>query len=280
MSEPPLLELRAVTIRSGTTTVLDGVSLSIAKGATTIAMGQTGSGKSSLIKVAAGLVIPGSGELFLEGRPFDALGKKALLDFRRRSGFVFQDAALWANQSLYDNIAFPLRFHSPSISAAEADRAVRAAASMAGCRRDLSVRPADISAGEAKLVGLARALVLDPEILFLDDPFSRLDEGDRQKLSRLLAELRDGGKTMFLTGGTAELASRLADFVAVLREGRLGAFGSYDEAANWSDPRGLGLPSRLLPRARRGGLVAVWEDALADEEIARARPDVPAPEDI
>ncbi len=272
-----LLELRAVTLRGGAKTIIEGVSLSLAAGRSTVVMGASGSGKSSLIKIAAGIVPPDEGELLLGGRPFGSLPKKELLAFRRRSGFVFQDAALWANQSLFDNIAFPLRFHSPGLPPVELEARVKRAAERAGLRRGLSVRPSDISAAEAKLVGLARAIVLDPDILFLDDPMTDLDEGLREALSRLLVELGEAGATLVLTGASPELARRMADFVVVIGEGRLRAMGSYEEACAWASPTALGLPGRLLPRRRRGSLLGAWEEALTEDD--EEGPAGPAPEE-
>jgi len=268
MHEAPLVEVRGVSIRTAAKTVLDNVSLCIREGTTTVVMGRSGSGKSSLAKVAAGIVLPDEGELLLSGKPFGSLSKKALLEFRRRSGFVFQDAALWANQSLFDNVAFPLRFHRPTISQTELERAVATAIELAGCRHDLSARPADVSVGEAKIVGLARALVLDPDILYLDDPLSDSDETGRERLARLISGLRARGRTILVTGATPDLARRIADFVVVIGAGKIQASGDYGEASSWPDPVALGLPSRLAPRKGREGLVGSWEDALADDEQA------------
>lgn len=276
MPEAPLLELRGVSLRSGAVSALEGLSAGFEGAATALIFGPSGSGKSTLVKIAAGILLPTEGELFLEGRAFGSLGKKALLAFRRRSGFVFQDAALWANQSLYDNIAFPLRFHEPGSSPAEVEKAVRRAVELSGCRRDLSPRPADISAGEARLVGLARALVLDPEILFFDDPLGDLDEEGRERVGALLGELRSRGRTLVVAGATPELAGRVADRVLALRGGRLRAAGSYEEACAWAEPQSLGLPGRLPPRRSREGLVGAWEEALA--EGRDAGPVEPSPE--
>lgn len=284
MHEVPLVELRSVSLGARELRVIDSISLSIAEGRTSVIMGNAGSGKSSLVKLAAGIVIPDRGEVRYRGKPLGALSKRELLAFRRRSGFVFQDAALWANQSLFDNIAFPLRFHEPSIGQREVEGAVLAAAELAGCRRDLSSRPADISAGEARLVGLARALVLDPELLFLDDPLSDLDEGGRERVLRLLGGLKAGGRSIVVTGASPAFAKKIADTVFVVAEGRLGASGSYDEAAAWPDPLALGLPGPLEPRRNREGLVGAWEDALAgepedgDPSGAGAQPGKPASE--
>ncbi|HUX36778.1 MAG TPA: ATP-binding cassette domain-containing protein [Rectinemataceae bacterium] len=275
----PLLELRAVSLRAAAKTIIDEVSLTFAEGESTVVMGASGSGKSSLVKIAAGIVPPDEGELLVGGKPFGALSKKEVLAFRRRSGFVFQDAALWANQSLFDNIAFPLRFHSPGLPPSELEGLVKRAAERAGLRRELSVRPSDISAGEAKLGGLARALVLDPEIIFLDDPLTDLDEGLRDGLSRLLVALGEGGKTIVLTGATPELARRMADFVVVIGEGRLRAAGSYEEASAWTSTAALGLTGRLLPRRRRGSLLGAWEEALSDDNEEAGGSVGPAPEE-
>ncbi|MEI6876347.1 MAG: ATP-binding cassette domain-containing protein, partial [Spirochaetota bacterium] len=176
MENEACIELRSVTLEAKGSPILDRVDLGLGQGTRAMVMGGAGSGKSSLLKVSAGILIPDSGEVFIEGRPLSDLSRHDTLAFHRRCGFVFQDAALWSNQSLYENIAFPVRFHTPSVGAAQLDAAVRGAAELAGYSRSLSLRPAEVSGGERRLIGLARALVLDPDILFLDEPTVSLDE--------------------------------------------------------------------------------------------------------
>ena len=158
----PVIELRGIRTIRGGFEALSGVSVSLAAGETLFAMGGTGSGKSILIKTAAGIALPDEGEVFYKGRSLARMSLREEAVFRKASGFVFQDAALWANQSLYDILALPVRLHEPRWGKAEVESAVRRVVEIVGYGQDLRARPADLSSGERKLIGLARALVLDP----------------------------------------------------------------------------------------------------------------------
>jgi ABC-type transporter Mla maintaining outer membrane lipid asymmetry ATPase subunit MlaF len=233
-------------------------------------MGGAGSGKSVLLKTAAGIALPDEGEVLFRGVSLSRMSDREELAFRKASGFVFQDAALWANQSLYDNLALPARLHESRWSAAEVDRAVRRAADLVGYTDDLRVRPSELSAGERKLVGLARALVLDPELLFMDDPTSSLDEAGALRVSDILLALKARGRSVLVTSDVSDLASRCADSVAVILAGSLAVSGTLAEAASWTDPAVRAIAGRLRPRAAAqapewaGGLAGAWAEALAE----------------
>lgn len=252
--------------------ILAGVSLRLAGGTTALLMGGSGSGKTSLLKVAAGILLPDRGEAFFEGRALSSFTRSEHLAFHRRSGFVFQDAALWSNQTLYENIAFPLRFHEPASSAAEVEVAVRRAADRAGCPNNLRLRPAEVSGGERRLVGLARALVLDPELLFLDEPTAGLDEEEGARVIELIADMRRRGRTILAASSSSDLAYGAADEIGVLREGRLLVWGSYDEAVLWTEPALRSAAGRLRPRRNSGGLLGEWEDAMTGSGPDEGKP--------
>ncbi len=229
MSAETLIELEAVSTRLSGWQVLHGVSLCIAPGEATVFMGEAGSGKSNLLKVAAGLVVPEEGRVLWRGKDIWSLSRSEVKEFRGHSAFVFQDAALWANQSIYENLALPLRVHRPGLGRAELERAMAKAIETSGYVGELEARPAELSTGERCLAGLARALVLEPELLFLDEPTSALGEQDAEGLVALLADLRKAGKTIVAVSANSSFVTRLADRIGVLREGSLVAFGPYHE---------------------------------------------------
>jgi phospholipid/cholesterol/gamma-HCH transport system ATP-binding protein len=165
----PLLELKDVVLATQDYVVLDRASVSFGRGASSVIMGPSGCGKSTLLKVAAGILLPDSGEVLLEGRPLQRLSEARLLEWRRSSGFMFQDAALWANKTIFENLALPLQFHHPSLAAAEVRRRVRASLERGGLEASEDLRPAQLSMGEAKIASFLRAVILEPELLFLDD---------------------------------------------------------------------------------------------------------------
>jgi ABC-type multidrug transport system ATPase subunit len=168
-------------------------------------------------------------------------------------------------------LALPARLHAPEWGKVELERAVRRAAEVVGYGEDLRVRPAELSSGERKLIGLARALVLDPELLFMDDPTSELDESSAAMVSDIVDALKARGRSVFVTSGVSDFASRCADRVAVLIGGRLAAFGAYAEAAAWTDPGVRSVTGRLKARSTvpkadwEEGLAGAWAAALAED---------------
>jgi phospholipid/cholesterol/gamma-HCH transport system ATP-binding protein len=277
MAAIPEIELRGIRSVRGGYEALRDIDLSLFRGETLFAMGGAGSGKSVLMKTAAGISLPASGEVFYKGKSLARMSEREEAAFRKASGFVFQDAALWANQSLYDNLALPARLHAPEWGKAELDRAVRRAAEVVGYDQDLRARPAELSAGERKLIGLARALVLDPELLFMDDPTSDLDEASAAMVSDIVDALKARGRSVLVTSGVSDFASRCADRVAVLIGGSLAALGAYDEAAAWTDPRVRSVTGRL--KARSTAPKADWEEGLAGAWAAALAADSTPPPD-
>lgn len=271
MGEVPEIELRGIRSVLGGYEALRDLSLSLFPGETLFAMGGAGSGKSVLIKTAAGIALPTEGEVLYRGKSLARMSEREEAAFRKASGFVFQDAALWANQSLYDNLALPARLHGPEWSKAELDRAVRRAAEVVGYDQELRARPAELSSGERKLIGLARALVLDPELLFMDDPTSELDEASASRVFDIVEAMKARGRSVFVTSGVSDFASRCADRVAVIIGGRLAAVGPYAEAAAWTDPVVRSVTGRLRSRAAAAkpdweeGLAGAWAAALAED---------------
>ncbi len=269
MGTEPILELRSISLLHGDYLVLNELSFAVSEGETAFFMGSAGSGKSSVLKTAAGIDVASAGEVLYRGRDLADMSRREEAEFRKRTGFVFQDAALWANQSLYDNLALPLRVHESGIGAADLDKAVRKAAELVGYDEDLRVRPAELSQGERQLIGLARALILDPELLFMDEPATYLDEESADRVAAIQADLKARGRTLLVASSNSEAASRLADRIGVLRTGRLLAYGSLAEASAWNDPAIRGITGRLKargPAARpewADGLAGAWADAMA-----------------
>ena len=278
----PVIELRGIRTIRGGFEALSGVSVSLAAGETLFAMGGTGSGKSILIKTAAGIALPDEGEVFYKGRSLARMSLREEAVFRKASGFVFQDAALWANQSLYDILALPVRLHEPRWGKAEVESAVRRVVEIVGYGQDLRARPADLSSGERKLIGLARALVLDPELLFMDDPTSILDEASADRVADIVEALKARGCTIFVASAASDFASRCADTVTVLLNGTLAAYGSIAEAAAWTDPKVRAITGRMRARAAAATTWASGGDgvqitALAVEAHPAGAGDEPAP---
>ncbi len=269
VGEPPILEFRSVGARRGDFDILRDITFDLSEGRASFFMGAAGSGKSALLKTAAGLRPADSGEVLYRGRSLAHLSRKEEAQFRRKSAFVFQDGALWANQSLFDNLALPVRVHEPGSSPAEVERIVRRVVDLVGYEEDLKTRPSDLSSGERRLIALARALVLDPELLFMDEPFANLDEAASERVVGIVAALKERGRSLVVVTTRSDVVGRFADFIAVLGSGGLMAFGSYDEAVEWNGDAVRALTGRLKPRAAASeaawGMAGAWADAFAED---------------
>ncbi len=191
-----LFTVENVEFESRTAQIVKGVSLSIEKGSTTILSGRSGGGKSTLLKMIAGILVPTSGRVLFEGKDIQNMSKEANLAFRRRCSFVFQDSALWANQNIIQNLTLPLQIHFPKMKQEERVKLVHEVCSKVGYDRDLTLRPVDLSTGEQKKIAFARAIICDPEVLFLDECTESLDKKGSEIIIRLLHDFIDKGNTI------------------------------------------------------------------------------------
>jgi phospholipid/cholesterol/gamma-HCH transport system ATP-binding protein len=223
------IECRRVRKGFGSKMVLDGVELAIPEGMITVVLGPSGTGKSVLLKHMVGLMFPDEGEVLVQGRPLGSMHLPELLALRKRTGILFQDGALWSSLNLYDNIAFPLRRHTDlserRIAEVVTRRLAEVGLSDAGKRM-----PSELSGGMRKRAGLARALVLDPEIVLVDEPDSGLDPVRTSLLCDLLLDLHHeyGGTYVVITHDLATIR-RIGQHLVVLWAGRIVQAGAAHE---------------------------------------------------
>jgi phospholipid/cholesterol/gamma-HCH transport system ATP-binding protein len=220
-----------------TNEVLRGVSFVLEKGETLVVMGGSGTGKTVLLRLVAGLIRPDSGRLRVFGHSIENLSEEALLPVRRRMGYVFQSAALFDSLSVHDNVAYPLREHT-SLEEAEIDERVVRNLSVVGLSSDiLPLLPSELSGGMRKRVGIARALSVEPEMLLFDEPTAGLDPTNAKLVADLMLNLRGGVcDTAMVVTHDIELARTVADRVAVLIKGQFSALGPADEVLGGSNP--------------------------------------------
>ena len=172
---PMLLEIEGLGVRFGGQEVLRDISLSIPEGQTLVILGESGCGKTVLLKTMIGLIRPTTGDVRFDGQSLPRMNDRALAHLRTRYGFVFQGAALFDSHTIADNIAFPLREHT-RITAAEIARIVESLIDEVGLPRSaLRKKPMELSGGMRKRAGLARALALDPNLILYDEPTTGLD---------------------------------------------------------------------------------------------------------
>lgn len=222
----PVVALRGVEKAFNENEVLKGISLTLPKGTTLAVMGGSGTGKTVLLRLIAGLIRPDAGEICLFGTRIEHLREEQMLPLRRRMGFVFQGAALFDSLSVFENVAYPLREHTVWSEGQIADR-VRRLLSLVGLAGTDSLMPAELSGGMKKRVGIARALVLEPEVVFFDEPTAGLDPTNAKVVAELIAQLRAGVcDTSIVVTHDSELAEMVADQMAILHEGRFAEMGT------------------------------------------------------
>ena len=226
MATPPLVELREVRKAYDQNEVLRGVSLALPKSTILAVMGGSGAGKTVLLRIVDGLVRPTSGEVSLFGTRIDRLGEEAMLPLRRRAGFVFQSAALFDSLSAFENVAYPLREHT-NLSLGEITDRVHRFLSLVGLPGVDDLFPAELSGGMKKRVGIARALVTEPEVVFFDEPTAGLDPTNARLVAELIAELRKGVcDTAIVVTHDIEFAEMVSDQMAILHQGRFAEVGT------------------------------------------------------
>jgi len=226
MTTLPLVELRDVRKAYDQNEVLRGVSLALPKSTILAVMGGSGAGKTVLLRIVDGLVRPTSGEVSLFGTRIDRLGEEAMLPLRRRAGFVFQSAALFDSLSAFENVAYPLREHTNQSLGEITDR-VHRFLSLVGLPGVDDLFPAELSGGMKKRVGIARALVTEPEVVFFDEPTAGLDPTNARLVAELIAELRKGVcDTAIVVTHDIEFAEMVSDQMAILHQGRFAEVGT------------------------------------------------------
>jgi phospholipid/cholesterol/gamma-HCH transport system ATP-binding protein len=205
---PHVLEVRGLEIEAGGRVVQSGLSFDVRRGEVLAVVGPSGSGKTTLLRHLVGLASPCAGRVLLHGQDLHAGDDVRLAALRRHFGVMFQSGALWTSMSVAENLLLPLRLFS-DLDAGQRAQRVRAKLDLVGMADALDLMPAELSGGMRKRVALARALVLEPELLFLDEPGSGLDPPNAARLDALILQLRrELGTTIVMV--THEVASVLA----------------------------------------------------------------------
>jgi phospholipid/cholesterol/gamma-HCH transport system ATP-binding protein len=223
-----VISIQGVTKRFGSHTVLEDVSFDVPRGKTSAILGPSGTGKSVLLKVIIGLLVPEAGQVYIDGDSMVGVREKEILRIRRKIGVLFQDGALFGSMSLFDNIAFPLIEHTN-----KTDKEVRSivlrTSELVGLVDHLHKLPGEVSGGMRKRAGLARALVLEPKILFFDEPDSGLDPVRVAYLDDLINTVHEEtGATFFIISHNIESVKRTAHYLGLLFRANLVGFGSKE----------------------------------------------------
>jgi phospholipid/cholesterol/gamma-HCH transport system ATP-binding protein len=230
------ISVQGLTKSFGPQTIFEDVSMEIPKGLVTIVLGPSGTGKSVFLKHLVGLLRPDRGRVLVGEDNISVLRGNQLYEVRKRFGVLFQDGALFGSMSVYDNTAFPLREHTRKTEK-EIRSIVMEKLDMVGLRGSELKAPGEISGGMRKRAGLARALVLDPEIILFDEPDSGLDPVRTAFLNELVLDLKDKtGATMIIVTHHIPSAAQIADYIGLLFRRRLVSFGPKKHMFESTDP--------------------------------------------
>ena len=232
-SDEAVIEMQDVVTRFGDHVVHNGVNLSVRRAEIFAVIGGSGSGKSTLLREMILLQKPTQGTIRILGTPLDGIDDAAALELRQRWGVMFQHGGLFGSLTVLENIGLPLREHT-DLSSALIDEIARWKLSMAGLNTEVANQyPSELSGGMMKRASLARALALDPELLFLDEPTAGLDPSSAAGVDGLVRTLRDlYGLTVVMITHDLDLLWQVADRVAVLGDGTVQAVGSMRQLAD------------------------------------------------
>jgi phospholipid/cholesterol/gamma-HCH transport system ATP-binding protein len=231
-----LVECRGLSFGYGQRLILDDISFTVPRGKVTALMGASGGGKTTVLRLIGGQVKPNRGELLFDGKDVGKLDSPGLYDARRRMGMLFQFGALFTDLSVFENVAFPLREHTDLPEALVRD-IVLMKLNAVGLRGARELLPSEVSGGMARRVALARAIVLDPELVMYDEPFAGLDPISLGTAAQLIRRLNDTlGITSIVVSHDLEETFRIADQVIVLANGKIAAQGTPAEVLASTDP--------------------------------------------
>jgi len=232
-----IVEMSNVCTRFGDHIVHSGVNLAVHKADIFALIGGSGSGKSTLLREMIMLQRPNSGSIQVLGETLEQLNEQQAMDLRKRFGVMFQHGGLFGSMTVRQNIGLPLREHS-NLDDALIDEIADWKLTMTGLKSAVGAQyPSELSGGMLKRASLARALVLNPELLFLDEPTTGLDPESAAEIDELVCKLRDqGGLTIVMVTHDLDLLWQVSDNVAVLADGKIQAIGSMQELSTNDNP--------------------------------------------
>ncbi len=232
----PVIAIKGLYKSFGKNDILKGVDLAVNKSENLVVLGKSGSGKSILIKCLVGLVTADKGEIKVFGTDINTLDNNELNAIRVRIGFLFQNSALYDSMTVRENLAFPLKRHSKKLSPEEVEADIVAALDSVGLAEAIDKMPAELSGGMRKRIGLARTLILKPEIILYDEPTTGLDTITSREISELILAIQKKNKTssIIITHDMA-CAKLTGDRLVILKDGVIDAEGTYEELEKSDD---------------------------------------------
>jgi phospholipid/cholesterol/gamma-HCH transport system ATP-binding protein len=231
-----LVEIKQLTFSRGVHCIFDGVDITVPRGRITAIMGPSGSGKTTLLRLIGALLTPDSGKVLINGLDIHQQPRRVLYKLRQKMGMLFQSGALFTHLTVFDNVAFPLREHS-HINEAIIRDVVLMKLHAVGLRGAAQLMPSDLSGGMARRVALARAMVLDPDLMMFDEPFTGQDPISMGVLVRLIKRLNQllNTTTIIVSHDVDETCS-IADYVYLIASGRVIGKGTPEDLRDSEQP--------------------------------------------
>lgn len=231
-----MIEIKGLTKTFRGRKILDEVSLEVRRGETMVIMGGSGCGKSTLLRHLVGAIAPDKGEIWIDGKNIIGMKEEEMNEIRKKFGILFQSGALFNSMTVGENVAFPLREHT-ELSDEVIDIIVKMKLELVGLKGVDRLMPSQISGGMKKRVGLARAIAMDPAIVYYDEPGAGLDPIVLGVIDKLIGDLsKKLGITSVVVTHEMGSAFRIADRMSVLHQGRILQVGTPDEIRNSEDP--------------------------------------------
>ena len=230
-----VIELKNASFSAQKQQIVRDFSFHFEEGKATALVGPSGGGKSTVLKLAAGLLVPTEGAVNFRGKDVFDMNRQENLTFRREAAMVFQDSALWANQNLYQILELPLRIHFPKMPPAERESRIYEVLGDVGYRKNLHIRPSQLSMGEQKLIAFARAMMCKPRILFLDEWTESVDDTAAHRLIAIVQRLHQEQNTIIFVSHDFRIVRNIADYVVMVLDGKFFRVFSREEIESDED---------------------------------------------
>ena len=228
--QEPIISIKGLYKSFGDKDVLKDINLEISKGENMVVLGRSGSGKSVLIKILVGLLSFDKGTVKVFGKEVDKLSGKDLDALRLRIGFSFQNSALYDSMNVRQNLEFPLTMNKKDVNKGEVKKAVEEVLEAVGLKEKINEMPGDLSGGQRKRIGIARTLILKPEIMLYDEPTSGLDPITSEEINKLINDVQKKyNTTSIIITHDLTCAKETGSRVAMLLDGKFEKIGKFDE---------------------------------------------------
>lgn len=232
-----LVEVKNLTFKRGDRVIYDNLNLQVKKGKVTAIMGPSGIGKTTLLRLIGGQILPDAGEILFDGKDVCKANNKELYEIRQRMGMLFQSGALFTDISTFDNVAFPIREHT-KLPEALIRKLVLLKLEAVGLRGAANLMPSELSGGMARRAALARAIALDPDLIMYDEPFTGQDPISMGVIVELIKELNQAlNLTSIVVSHDVKEVLSIADYAYIVADKRVIAEGSPDMLLSSEDPQ-------------------------------------------